>query len=270
MSDIKKIVICFCALNVSFAYGSKTDDINEEVEIEDLDEIDGNAEHEDKNDDHNNVESKKTTDNEIDDNKKQEKKSNKAFGGWYSGLDVKYVQPKLKVSETSNNIVETYNMKSNLISPSMTLGYDFLFDKLVLGGECNVALNFGSPMSYRDKINNLDIAKITNGINFTGSMKIGVALGSVIVYGKVGGNLSKWNYNWKLNDKNNIEKKYKAGLLYCGGIEKQFINHFYARAEFSYSPDMTHDDTNKTIKNCKTSDIKTNSYQISIGGGYRF
>lgn len=266
MVDMKKIVICFCILNISCTYGSKTEDINEDVEQEDLEEIDDNAEQGDNTKDSNTDETK---DNKTD-NKQQSKKSNKAVGGWYSGLDVKYVQPKLQVKETNSDNTLNNNTKGNLISPSMILGYDFLLDKLILGGECNVAFNFGSPINYTSKTHNQNIANITKGINFVGAIKVGVALGSVIVYGKVGGDLSKWKYDWKLDNKNNIEKKYKANFLYGGGIEKQFMNHFYVRTEFSYSPTITHDNTNKTIKDCKLSDVKTNNYQISIGGGYRF
>ncbi len=267
MVDVKKIVICFCILNISCAYGNnKTEDINEDVEQEDLDEIDGNAEQEDNT---KNSSTDETKDSKSD-NTKQENGSNKAVGGWYSGLDVKYVQPKLQVKETNSDSTLNYNAKGNLISPSMTLGYDFLFDKLILGGECNVAFNFGSSMDYNSKTYNQNIAKITKGVNFVGAIKVGVALGSVVVYGKVGGDLSKWKYDWKLDDKTNTEKKYKAGMLYGGGIEKQFMNHFYMRTEFSYSPNITHDSTSKKVKDCKLSDVKTNNYQISIGGGYRF
>ena len=272
MFNINKLVLCFCIFNLYCNCTSAIDDIddiNEDVEQEDLDEIDDDAETDDS--ETTDTTTKESDSEKKDDSSKPENKNSNAVGGFYSGFDVKYVKPKLTASETkSDNKVEDYDTKSNLISPSMTLGYDFLLDKLILGGECNVAFNFGSSLDYKDKVYNQEIAKIDKGINFIGALKIGVALGSVVVYGKIGGDLSKWNYNWKLDNKNDNEKKYKAGLLYGGGIEKQFRNNFYLRTEFSYSPNIKHDGTKQKVKDCKMSDIKTNNYQISIGGGYRF
>ena len=252
MINMKKIIICLFIIESSYVYSD--DSNNDEIDVteEDLQEID---------------------DNKISDraSNHKEKENNNAIGGWYSGLDIKYVRSKLNAQETKpDSKTENYSIKNNLISPSMILGYDFLFNKLILGGECNIAFDFGSPTDYKDKVHNQDIAKIKQSINFVGSIKLGVTLGSWIVYGKIGGNLSKWKYEWKQDSKNDTEKKYKPGFLYGGGIEKQFVNNCYVRTEFSYSPSITHDDTKKNVKDCKMSEIKTTNYQVSIGGGYRF
>lgn len=255
MIDVKKIIICLFIIESSYVY-SEDSIIDEDVTDEDLQEIDDNKDSENKNNNNNN----------------KVKRNNSVVGGWYSGLDVKYIPSKLNAQETKpDNKIETYSIKNNLISPSMILGYDFLLNKLILGGECNIAFNFGSPIDYKDKVHNQDIAKIKKGINVIGAIKLGIALGSWIVYGKIGGDLSKWKYDWKLDsNKNDIEKNYKPSFLYGGGIEKQFLNNCYVRTEFSYSPCVTHSNTQKNVKDCKMSEIKTTNYQISIGGGYRF
>lgn len=255
MIDVKKIIICLFVIESSYVY-SEESITDEDVTDEDLQEIDDNNDNKDI---------------ENTNNNKVKRNNNNAVGGWYSGLDVKYVPSKLNAQETKpDNSTENYSIKNDLISPSMILGYDFLLNKLLLGGECNISFNFGSPIDYKDKVHNQDIAKIKKGINVVGAIKIGVALGSWIVYGKIGGDLSKWKYDWKQDNKNDTEKKYKASLLYGGGIEKQFLNNCYVRTEFSYSPSITHSDTRKNVKDCKMSEVKTTNYQISIGGGYRF
>lgn len=248
MIDIKNLIVCLFIFESSYVYSNETD-----VTEEDLQEIDDNIKKENNN------------------NKKNEKINRGVIGGWYSGLDVKYVPSKLIANEIKpDKKLENYSIKNNLISPSMILGYDFLLDKLIFGGECNIAFNFGSQINYKDKVYNQDLAKIKKGVNFVGSIKLGLSIGSCVVYGKVGGDLSKWKYDWKSDNKNNTEKKYKHSFLYGGGIEKQFLNNCYVRTEFAYSPSVTHNNTSKKVKDCNMSDVKTTNYQISIGGGYRF
>ena len=280
---INKILMCFVILSSSYVYSSDEIDIDEEFE-KDLDEIPDDEDSTESSNDEvdNNKNSKKdkeykSNESNINTNggkdNDKEIKLEKAVGGWYSGLDIKYVHSKLTANETKKDDDNTsttykYDTKSNFISPSLTLGYDFLLSKLVLGGECGVGFNFGSSTSYRDKVYNQNIADIKCGTTFTGAIKLGVALGSFVVYGKVGGNLTKWNYNWKIDDKDK-EKKYRCSASYGGGIEKQFLNKFYLRTEFAYNP-TNHSNTSIKLKDCKLNDVKTNNYQFSIGGGYRF
>lgn len=283
MNYIRKTIVYLLLLVPSDTYTTEVSNINEDVEDEDLQEIEedndtkdksksNNEKNEDnKDEDDNNEESSSTNDNkiEVENNKSDQNTSS----GWYSGLDIKLSPTKLIASETKqdNNII-TYDAKQTLISPTFTLGYDKLLNNiLIIGGECNVAFNWGSNLDYKDKVYDTPIAKINKGISFTGSMKLGFAIKSWNVYGKVGGDLSQWKYTWQNdNYKKNDNKKYRGSLLYGAGIEKQFKNNWYLRTEFAYSPSSSHADTNTQVKECKLSDIKTNNYQISIGTGYRF
>lgn len=283
MNSIRKIIVYLLLLVPSYAYTAEVSNINEDVEDEDLQEIDEDKDTKDNNKSNNEAqENNKDDDNHdkessnIKDNKKEvkgNKEDKETSSGWYSGLDVKVSQTKLIASETiQDNKFVNYDIKQNLISPTLTLGYDKLLNNiLMIGGECNVAFNWGSNLNYKDKVYDTPIAKINKGINFTGSMKLGFAIKSWRFYGKVGGDLSQWKYTWQNdNYKKNDNKKYIGSLLYGAGIEKQFKNNWYLRTEFAYNPNSAHADTNTQVKDCKLSDIKTNNYQISIGTGYRF
>ena len=276
MADIKKLIVCLFVFGTVHTYNAIAEEVNEEVEDDDLQEIDDDEDKDNKKatkEDDN--ESQDSTDIETDtedDSKKQEEKKKGAKGGWYSGLDVKYVPSKLSVSETkSDNKTVEHNIKNNAFNPSLILGYDFLLNKILLGVEASVAYNIGSSTDY--KIDNKDIAKIDKGMSYTGAIKLGLNLGSVIVYGKVGGDLSKWKYDWKSENKDNkteTEKKYRNSFVYGCGIEKQLQNSCYIRGEVLYSPNITHENTNKKIDNSNVSNIRTSNYLVSIGGGYRF
>lgn len=288
MSYIKSLGLYLFVLGLPYTYSTvnATEDVNEDVEDEDLEEIDeDNKDSKDKEDD-NYTEDSLEEDNETeksnnenkgennkekeDTNKSEENKNKNAVSGWYSGLNVSFVPTNLVANETKQDSKPIdYRIKNNIVNPSMILGYDFLLDKLVFGGECNIGFNFGSPTNYKDKVYNQEIGDLKKGINFVGTIRLGVAIKSWVFYGKLGGNLSKWKYTWKI-DNNKDETKYNIGWLYGGGIEKQFSNNIYVRTEFSYSPNVTHNDTKKKVNDCNLDDVKTNNYQISIGGGYRF
>ncbi len=270
---MKKLVICLFVFNTFHTCNAIAEEINEEVEDDDLQEIDDDENKNNKNKTEDDSESQSSTDVDTDtedDNKIQDKEKKCAKGGWYSGLDLKYVSSKFNINETKiDNKTVDHNIKSNSFNPSLILGYDFLLSKLLFGLEARAEYNIGSSTNY--KIDNKDIAKIDKGMSYSGAIKLGLNLGSVIIYGKVGGDLSKWKYDWKSDSKQNeTEKKFMNSFLFGGGIEKQFKNNCYVRTEVSYSPNATHENTSKKMEDSNLSNIKTSNYQISIGGGYRF
>ncbi len=262
-----------------YTHASEVTNINEDVEDEDLQEIDDDkdtskqSKHPKKTSDNNDAEPNNKNseeDNKKDKDDKTKKDSNRS--GWYSGLDVAGSSIKLIANETKPNKQSiTYDTTKVFTTATLILGYDMLFTRIfTVGAEVGVGLNFGSNLLYKDAVYNCDVAKINPGIAFNGNVKLGFNVKSWTVYGTVGGILSKWQQSSLDNNKNNTETKYITSWSYGAGIQNQFSNNVYIRAEFNYSPSTAHADTNKQVKDCKLSDIKTTKWEIKFGTGYKF
>ena len=195
--------------------------------------------------------------------------------GWYSGADFGLHKTKLTLTELKNNAMgEKQNDKhqdgtdKNMFNSNIIIGYDCLLGRLLLGGECGVSLYMGSKINYRFPQSGDNIVSLNRGTGYTGAVKVGIALGSIVLYGKVGGQLNRWKYE-QVNRDLPLDKKFKVKTLWGGGIEKQFSNSLYIRAEYIQNMKIGHD-INVTHKDYKFHNIQTGDYQISVGGGYRF
>ena len=164
---------------------------------------------------------------------------------------------------------EGINLKNNHLGANFSIGYDKNINLLVLGAGVTTTLNFGSTIEYK-KDTDIIVADVKPGAEYLAFAKLGIALGRVMLYGKFGGGLSHAKYEWKIGNAPNTKSSYDGQLAYGGGIECLFTNNVFVNAEFIANSKKSLSLLNVSNKKGEIKNSNIQSYQISMGCGYRF
>lgn len=164
---------------------------------------------------------------------------------------------------------EKVNLKNNRLCANFSIGYDKNIELLVFGAGVAATLNVGSAIEYKNELD-ITVADVKPGAEYLAFAKLGIALGRVMLYGKLGSGLSHSKYEWKIDNAPNAKSSYDGQLAYGGGIECRLTNNIFVNAEFiaNSKKSLSLLNVSNTKGEIKNSNIQ--SYQISMGCGYRF
>lgn len=164
---------------------------------------------------------------------------------------------------------EEIKLKHNHLGVNLSIGYDKNVGVLVFGADVATNFNFGSAVDYKKDID-ITVANIKTGAEYLGLAKLGIALGRVMLYGKLGGGLAHIKYDWKIDDAPKDKSNYIGQLVYGGGVEFRFTNDIFVNTEFVTNNKKLNSILDVSNKKGKVENSSVQSYQISMGCGYRF
>jgi opacity protein-like surface antigen len=140
---------------------------------------------------------------------------------------------EVKSRSTTSQAKEKIRKNSEYVS--LFVGYDHLIDQtpLFLGMEAECAHHYAEKTKI-GVLSSDDSLKLATNNSVNGSVRMGVSVQNVLIYGKAGVSSSNWKATF-VSRTEDVQKKYqKYGRLIGGGVECKFNENFSFGLEHVY------------------------------------